>query len=37
VTIDENALASVYENETGDKFLDHSPNVFGWETAQPKN
>jgi len=37
VMIDENALASFYENEASDKFLDHSPNVFGWETTQPKN
>ncbi len=37
VTIDEDALASFYENENGDKFLDHSPNVFGWETTKSKN
>jgi hypothetical protein len=36
VTIDEDALASFYENESGDKLLDHSPNVFGWETIQTK-
>ncbi len=36
VTIDEDALASFYENETGDKFLNHSPNVFGWETVKTK-
>ncbi len=37
VMIDEDALASFYENENGDKFLDHSSNVFGWETTQPKS
>jgi hypothetical protein len=36
VTIDEDALASFYVNENGDKFLDHSPNVFGWEIMQAK-
>ena len=29
VTIDDDALASFYENEPGDKFLNHSPNVLG--------
>jgi hypothetical protein len=29
VTIDEDSLASFDENEAGDKFLDHSPKVFG--------
>ena len=36
VTIDEDALASFYESETGDKFLDHSPEVFGWELVDVK-
>ncbi|CAN5442278.1 hypothetical protein BH20ACI1_BH20ACI1_12860 [soil metagenome] len=33
VTINEDALASFYENENGEKWLDHSPNVLGWETV----
>ena len=37
VTIDEDSLASFYENEAGDKFFDHSPKVFGWETTQSEN
>lgn len=32
VTIDDE-LASFYEDENGEKFLDHSPQVFGWETV----
>ncbi len=36
VTIDEDESASFYEDEHGEKWLDHSPNVFGWETIETK-
>ncbi len=31
VTIAADELASFYEDENGEKFLDHSSQVFGWE------
>lgn len=31
VTVDANYEASFYENEQGEKFLDHSPETLGWE------
>lgn len=34
VTIDDDALASFYEDENGEKFLDHSPQVLGWENVE---
>ncbi len=31
ITIDDE-LASFYEDKNGEKFLNHSPQVLGWET-----
>ena len=33
VTIDADYEASFYENEQGEKFLDHSPGTLGWEVV----
>lgn len=34
VTITANQLASFYEDENGEKFLDHSSQVLGWEKIE---
>ena len=33
VTINADDEASFYENEQGEKFLDHSPETLGWEVS----
>ncbi len=35
VTIDE--LASFYEDENGDKYLDETPETMGWEIVESEN
>ncbi len=37
VTIDENELASFYEDEKGDKYLDETPATMGWEIIESEN
>ena len=37
VTIDEGELASFYEDENGDKYLDEMPETMGWQVVETEN
>jgi hypothetical protein len=37
VRIDEDELASFYEDENGDKYLDETPETMGWEIVESEN
>ncbi len=37
VTINENELASFYEDENGDKYLDETPETMNWEIIKSES
>ena len=37
ITIDEDALASFYEDETGALYLDETPETLGWKVVETKS
>lgn len=37
VTIDEDELASFYEDENGDKYLDETPETMNWEIIKSES